>query len=57
VKKKIWRICAEVNPVRERIVAEPSEGERRVAPGSCVPRHGQFQAWVLAGVFADICDR
>ncbi|HSK30106.1 MAG TPA: VOC family protein [Candidatus Limnocylindria bacterium] len=41
--------------MRERVIAEPSEGERRVAlVASC--RHGQFQCSSPDGIFVDICD-
>jgi hypothetical protein len=42
--------------MRERIIAEPSEGERRVALiASC--RHGQFQCSTPDGVFVDVLER
>ena len=46
----------EANPeMRERIIAEPSEGERRLALiASC--RHGQFQCSSPDGVFIDISE-
>jgi predicted enzyme related to lactoylglutathione lyase len=46
----------EANPeMRERIIAEPSEGERRLALiASC--RHGQHQLSSPDGVFVDICE-
>jgi predicted enzyme related to lactoylglutathione lyase len=41
--------------MRERVIAEPSEGERRVAlVASC--RHGQFQCSSPDGIFVDICN-
>jgi predicted enzyme related to lactoylglutathione lyase len=41
--------------MRERVIAEPSEGERRVAlVASC--RHGQFQCSSPDGIFVDVCN-
>jgi hypothetical protein len=41
--------------MRERIVSEPSEGERRVAfLASC--RHGHHQFSSPDGIFVDICE-
>jgi predicted enzyme related to lactoylglutathione lyase len=41
--------------MRERIIAEPSEGERRVALiASC--RHGRYQLSSPDGVFIDVCE-
>jgi len=47
----------EANPeMRERIISEPSEGERRLALiASC--RHGQFHCSSPDGIFVDVCDR
>jgi len=55
--KKELAVLREANPeMRERIIAEPSEGERRVALiASC--RHGQHQISSPDGVFIDVCDR
>jgi hypothetical protein len=46
----------EANPeMRERIIAEPSEGERRAALiASC--RHGRHQLSSPDGVFIDVCE-
>jgi hypothetical protein len=42
--------------MRERIISEPSEGERRLALiASC--RHGQFHCSSPDGIFVDVCDR
>lgn len=42
--------------MRERIIAEPSEGERRLALiAGC--RHSQYQCSSPDGVFVDICER
>ena len=42
--------------MRERIISEPSEGERRRALiASC--RHGQFQLSSPDGIFVDVCER
>ena len=56
VKKELAAL-RETNPeMRERIVSEPSEGERRLALiASC--RHGQHQLSSPDGVFIDVCDR
>jgi hypothetical protein len=56
VKKELAAL-RETNPeMRERIVSEPSEGERRMALiASC--RHGQHQLSSPDGVFIDVCDR
>lgn len=55
VKKELAAL-REANPeMRERIVAEPSEGERRLALiASC--RHGKYQCSSPDGVFVDITD-
>jgi len=47
----------EANPeMRERIISEPSEGERRLALiASC--RHGQHQCSSPDGVFIDLSER
>ena len=54
--KKELAVLREANPeMRERIVSEPSEAERRIALiTSC--RHGQFQCSSPDGVFVDISD-
>ena len=54
--KKDLAALREANPeMRERIVSEPSEGERRLALiASC--RHGQHQFSSPDGVFVDICE-
>ena len=56
VKKELAAL-REANPeMRERIIAEPSEAERRVALiASC--RHGQHQLSSPDGVFVDISER
>jgi predicted enzyme related to lactoylglutathione lyase len=56
VKKELATL-RQANPeMRERIIAEPSEGDRRVALiASC--RHGQLQCSSPDGVFVDACDR
>ncbi len=55
VKKELAAL--EANPeMRERVVSEPSEGERRLALiASC--RHGQHQCSSPDGVFVDISER
>jgi predicted enzyme related to lactoylglutathione lyase len=55
VKKELSAL-RESNPeMRERVVSEPSEGERRVALiASC--RHGQYQCSSPDGVFVDVTD-
>lgn len=55
VKKELAAL-REANPeMRERIIAEPSEGERRLALiASC--RHGQHHLSSPDGVFVDICE-
>ncbi|HEX2929407.1 MAG TPA: VOC family protein [Candidatus Binatia bacterium] len=55
VKKELAAL-RESNPeMRERIIAEPSEGERRLALiASC--RHGQFQCSSPDGVFVDVSE-
>jgi hypothetical protein len=54
--KKDLAALRESNPeMRERIVSEPSEGERRVALiASC--RHGQHQFSSPDGVFVDVSE-
>jgi catechol 2,3-dioxygenase-like lactoylglutathione lyase family enzyme len=56
VKKELSAL-RETNPeMRERVVSEPSEGERRVALiASC--RHGQYQCSSPDGVFVDVTER
>jgi predicted enzyme related to lactoylglutathione lyase len=55
VKKELSAL-RETNPeMRERVVSEPSEGERRVALiASC--RHGQYQCSSPDGVFVDVTE-
>ena len=55
--KKELAALREADPdMRERIVSEPSEGERRVALiASC--RHGQNQFSSPDGLFIDITER
>lgn len=56
VKKELAALREADLEMRERIIAEPSEGERRVALiASC--RHGQFQCSSPDGVFVDILER
>jgi catechol 2,3-dioxygenase-like lactoylglutathione lyase family enzyme len=57
VVKKELAALREANPeMRERVVSEPSEGERRLALiASC--RHGQHQCSSPDGVFVDISER
>jgi catechol 2,3-dioxygenase-like lactoylglutathione lyase family enzyme len=56
VKKELAALREADSQMRERIIAEPSEGERRVALiASC--RHGQFQCSSPDGVFVDILER
>ncbi len=56
VKKEIASLREADLEMRERIIAEPSEGERRVALiASC--RHGQHQLSSPDGVFVDISER
>jgi predicted enzyme related to lactoylglutathione lyase len=56
VKKELSAL-RETNPeMRERVVSEPREGERRVALiASC--RHGQYQCSSPDGVFVDVTER
>ncbi|HEY7219186.1 MAG TPA: VOC family protein [Candidatus Binatia bacterium] len=53
--KKELAVLREAQPeMRERVIAEPSEGERRLALiASC--RHGQLQLSSPDGVFIDVC--
>ena len=55
VKKELSAL-RETNPeMRERIISEPSEGERRLALiSSC--RYGQFQCSSPDGVFVDVSE-
>ena len=56
VKKEVAALRKNNSDMRERIISEPSEGERRLALiASC--RHGQHQLSSPDGVFIDICDR
>jgi len=56
VKKELTALREKDPEMRERIIAEPSEGERRVALiASC--RHGQFQCSSPDGVFIDVSER
>jgi hypothetical protein len=54
--KKDLTALREANPeMRERIISEASEGERRIALiASC--RHGQHQLSSPDGVFVDVCE-
>ena len=55
VKKELAALREADPEMRERIIAEPSEGERRTALiATC--RHGQFQCSSPDGVFIDILD-
>lgn len=55
VKKELTALREKDPEMRERIIAEPSEGERRVALiASC--RHGQFQCSSPDGVFIDVSE-
>jgi predicted enzyme related to lactoylglutathione lyase len=56
LKKHLAKL-REANPdMRERTIAEPSEGERRLALiASC--RHGQFQLSSPDGIFVDVCEK
>ena len=56
VKKDLASLREADPDMRERIIAEPSEGERRAALiASC--RHCQHQLSSPDGIFVDICDR
>jgi catechol 2,3-dioxygenase-like lactoylglutathione lyase family enzyme len=56
VKKELAVLRQNDPEMRERIIAEPSEGERRAALiASC--RHCQYTTSSPDGVFVDICDR
>ncbi|MGH7855639.1 MAG: VOC family protein [Candidatus Binatia bacterium] len=56
VKKAVAALRENDSDMRERVVSEPSEGERRLALiASC--RHGQHQLSSPDGVFIDVCDR
>jgi predicted enzyme related to lactoylglutathione lyase len=55
VNKELAALRAADAEMRERIIAEPSEGERRLALiASC--RHGRHQLSSPDGVFIDICE-
>ena len=55
VKKELASLRETDREMRERIVAEPSEGERRLALiATC--RHGQHQCSSPDGVFVDMCE-
>ena len=55
VKKELATLREADPEMRERIIAEPSEGERRVALiASC--RHGQFQCSSPDGLFVDVLE-
>ena len=55
VKKELTTLREADPEMRERVVSEPSEGERRVAlMASC--RHGQFQCSSPDGVFVDVSE-
>lgn len=54
VKRELAALREADPEMRERTVAEPSEGERRLALiASC--RHGQFQCSSPDGIFVDLC--
>ncbi|MSP38714.1 MAG: hypothetical protein EXR70_09515 [Deltaproteobacteria bacterium] len=56
VKKELAALRAADPEMRERIIAEPSEAERRVALiASC--RHGQFQCSSPDGLFVDVLEQ
>lgn len=56
IKREIAALREAKPEMRERIIAEPSEGERRLALiASC--RHGQHQLSSPDGVFIDLCER
>jgi predicted enzyme related to lactoylglutathione lyase len=56
VKKELAALRQTAPEMRERIIAEPSEGERRAALiASC--RHCQHVTSSPDGIFVDICDR
>jgi hypothetical protein len=54
--KQELAVLREADPaMRERVIAEPSEGKRRLALiASC--RHGEYQCSSPDGVFVDICE-
>jgi hypothetical protein len=55
VKKELAALREADPEMRERIISEPSEGERRVALiASC--RHGRHQLSSPDGVFVDLCE-
>src|SRR5215475_6062092 len=55
VKKELAELRESNAEMRERVISEPSEGERRLALiASC--RHGQFQCSSPDGVFVDITE-
>jgi predicted enzyme related to lactoylglutathione lyase len=55
VKKELAALRETDPQMNERIISEPSEGERRVALiASC--RHGQYQLSSPDGIFVDVCD-
>jgi hypothetical protein len=54
VKKELAVLREADSEMRERVIAEPSEGERRLALiASC--RHGEYQCSSPDGIFIDIC--
>jgi hypothetical protein len=56
VKKELAALRETDADMRERVISEPSEGERRRALiASC--RHGQIQFSSPDGVFVDVCER
>jgi hypothetical protein len=56
VKKELAALREHDPEMRERVIADPSEAERRVALiASC--RHGQYQCSSPDGVFVDISER
>jgi predicted enzyme related to lactoylglutathione lyase len=55
VKKELAELREANSEMRERLVSEPSEGERRIALiASC--RHGQYQCSSPDGVFVDLTE-
>lgn len=56
VKKDLAALREREPEMRERVIAEPSEGERRLALiASC--RHGQFQCSSPDGIFVDVTEK
>jgi predicted enzyme related to lactoylglutathione lyase len=55
VKKELAALRETTPDMRERIISEPREGERRLALiASC--RHGEFQFSSPDGIFVDVCE-